>query len=208
MKRDEVKHINSSSWVVRATTWFSSLAILNLCWLLFSFPVVTLIPATDAVFEVLNDWENGREGGSVFRMFFFYFKQNFWNSFRWGLPLLIAAVIIGVDVYFLTQQTLAATWFQIFKYAFYTVVLLFVLAVIYGYPLSKQLNNQHIRMVLMGLFSAVGNPLVTAAVIGGLIVLGVIFWFFPAMLFFFSLSGPAWIGTRAVAVIVRKADEN
>ncbi len=62
-------------WAQVATDFF----LLNLMWLLACLPVVTIFPATAAMFGVARDWVREKEGG-VFGAFVFRFRQNFWQS--------------------------------------------------------------------------------------------------------------------------------
>ncbi len=57
---------------------------LNLIWLLACLPVVTVFPATAAMFGVVRDWTRGRETG-VFGAFALRFRQNFWQSLVVGV---------------------------------------------------------------------------------------------------------------------------
>lgn len=120
MKVNGMKKNDLSSIVVKGTDWFANLAVLNLCWLLFSLPVVTLIPATDAVFNLINKWVLEGQPSNVFKSFIASFKENFGKSFRWGIPLLLVTIILIIDLYFLNQLMIPSAWFSILKYAFYT----------------------------------------------------------------------------------------
>jgi len=150
---------------VTFTEWFSGIAILNLSWLLFSLPIVTLIPATDAVFEVVNEWKEDKKPENIFEQFKYYFQKNFKQSFKLGLPIFIVVIIVIADLYFLSSLTLAVTWFQIFKYAFYTLMVLIFLAILYAYPLAKRTGIRSFRIFLMGLMLMVGNPKVTISLL-------------------------------------------
>lgn len=203
----DLKKIDLTNLVIKGTEWFSSLAILNLCWLLFSLPLVTMIPATDAVFEVLKEWEAEGRTTSVFKQFKQTFKQNFKQSFKWGIPILIVSIILAIDIIFLNSLNISSVWFQILKYAFYTFTAILVLSVSYAYPLAKVTGETHIRLLLIGLFMAIGHPLITFGLIAGLIVLIILFSIWPGMLFFFAVSGGAWLMTKAVLTCIKKDQE-
>jgi len=205
----KLKKIDFTKLIVKGTHWFSSLALLNLCWLLFSLPIVTLIPATDTVFTILTRWEKREEEPSlnVFSQFKQTFKENFKSSYKLGILLMIMALIIIVDIYYLSNQTSQFMWFQLFKYAFYTFTFLLSLTVLYTYPLMKQTGEEHLRMFVVGLFMIVGHPLITLGVIGSLLVLVIIFLMWPGMLFFFGVSSVAFIMTKAVSKIIEQNQE-
>lgn len=199
-----LKKIDFTNLVVRGTEWFSNLALLNLCWLLFSLPIVTLIPATDALFEIIHEWETEGKTENVFHHFKRVFQKNFKRSFKLGLPLFLILLIVVVDLYFLSMQTLTAPWFQVLKYAFYFFSLIFILALLYVYPLVKWTGEQHIRLIVTGLLLTVGHPMISLGITGSLLVLLVVYSIWPGMLLFFALSSIAWLMTKALANIIEK----
>lgn len=202
-----MKQMDPTKIVVSGTEWFSSLALLNLCWLLFSLPLITIIPATDTVFELVNQWEITGRPKSIFRHFKETFKTNFKTSYQWGLPFFAVLFIIGVDIYILKQITMDEAWFHILKYAFYTFSLLITVALFYAYPLSKRSNKKSVRVFVSGFLTVIGNPLLTGGVVLSFIALAILFSIWPALLFFFSVSGPAWLMTKAVSQALKKLEE-
>lgn len=203
----KLKKIDFTNSIVKGTKWFSNLALLNLCWLLFSLPIVTVIPATDAVFDVIHEWESLGKRRRVFQQFKQAFKRNFKRSFKLGAPISIVIGMIGLDIYILNQLAITSVWFQVFKYAFYTISILIILSIFYACALMKQIDENHIRVFLMGLFIAVGNPWITLGAIGSLLILGLLFLLWPGMLFFFAASGIAYVMTKAVSHIANKRQE-
>lgn len=193
-----MKKIDLTSLAVTFTEWFSGIAILNLSWLLFSLPLFTLIPATDAVFEVVHQWKKNGKSESVFNFFRVSFKNNFKQSFKLGIPIFIALSIIIMDLYFLNHLEVSETWFQIFKYAFYTLTILIVLTILYIYPLSKEQQNFSFQIFLIAFMLVIGNPKVTIALLITLVASIFLFIWFPAMLFFISMSGLAWLSETAM----------
>ena len=193
-----MKKLDLTSLAVQFTEWFSGIAILNLSWLLFSLPLVTLVPATDTVFEVINHWKEKGKPKEVFTLFRHTFKKNFKQSYRFGLPILIVVLVIAIDLYFLSQLTFTTTWFQIFKYAFYTLSFIILLTILYTYPLSKKMNHTSVKIFFAGFMLAIGNLKITGAILITLLAFLVFLSWFPAMILFVSMSGLAWIGATAV----------
>lgn len=193
-----MRKIDLTSLAVTFTEWFSGIAILNLSWLFFSLPLITLIPATDAVFEVVNEWKEDEKPESIFKQFKYYFRKNFKQSFKLGLPIFVVVMVVLADLYILNSLTLTVGWFQIFKYAFYTLIILIFLTILYAYPLSKRTGIRSFRIFLMGLMLMLGNPKVTIALLIIIIAVALFFTWFPAMLFFLPISGIAWLGATAL----------
>ena len=202
-----MKKIDLTEIAVQGTEWFSSLAILNLCWLLFSLPIITLIPATDALFTVLNQWQVEEKRGKIFANFKYYFKRNFKSSFKLGLPWMIIIVVLGLDIVFLNQQMNLSAGFQVFKYAFYTLTLIFSGILLYIYPLAKQLGFVQFRLVFTSMLLVFNYPLVTLGLLISCGALLLLFSYWPAMLFFFSMSSFAWLATTATSYALKKNEE-
>ncbi|HIZ70916.1 MAG TPA: DUF624 domain-containing protein [Candidatus Atopostipes pullistercoris] len=193
-----MKKIDLTSAAVTFTEWFSGIAILNLSWLLFSLPIFTVIPATDAVFEVVHEWKENGKPQSVFTQFTTFFKANFKKSFKLGLPIFIGGLILIVDLSFLISLTQSTTGLQIFKYAFYTFAILILLIILYIYPLSKIRKEVSFQLFLLAFMLIIGKPKITLAVFSTLVACLFAFNWFPAMLFFLPVSGFAWLGETAL----------
>lgn len=193
-----MKKLDLTTAAVTFTEWFSGIAILNLSWLLFSLPIFTLIPATDAVFEVVHDWKEEGKPESIFTQFTIFFKRNFKKSFRLGLPIFISILLLIMDLYFLNSFNQPTTTFQIFKYAFYTFAILILLMILYVYPLSKRQQEASPKLLLFAFMLIVGNLKITFSILIILVACLFIFNWFPAMLFFIPVSGLAWLGETAL----------
>lgn len=70
--------------VYRILERFLDLVVLNLCWLIACLPVVTVWPATTALFAVVREWALGREP-RVIGSFLRFFKANFTQSLCVGV---------------------------------------------------------------------------------------------------------------------------
>ena len=76
-----------------ATNYF----LLSLLWLVISIPLVTIFPATVALFGVLRVWrEEDRE--DVLGPFFSTFRAKFWQSLLVGLGWAAIGAVLGVDI--------------------------------------------------------------------------------------------------------------
>lgn len=203
-----MKKFDLTNSVVEGTEWFSRLTIVNLIWLLFSLPIITLIPATDALFQVTNDWSNGKTNKSLFRTFMYYFKQNFWSSFKIGLPVCIIMFILFLDSWFLNTQMTATAGIQIYKYALYTFGILFGLTSLYSCPLSKKVNVSVSRLFLTGMVLMVSQPLISLLLLISIIVMAIVLLKWPALAFFFSVSVLAWLATLAMEKAYKKTANN
>ncbi|MDN4524138.1 YesL family protein [Fictibacillus fluitans] len=75
------------------------LFLLNTLWLICSLPIVTVFPATAALFGVLRDWRLQKEPPLV-SGFWSHFKENLKQSLLigWGLVLWVSALLLNVNI--------------------------------------------------------------------------------------------------------------
>jgi hypothetical protein len=59
--------------------FISNFFLLNLLWLVMCLPIITIFPATAAMYGVVRQWIIHKDP-SIFRPFFHYFKENFKQS--------------------------------------------------------------------------------------------------------------------------------
>lgn len=82
----------------RALEFFYELLVLNLLWLATSLPVVTLFPATAAMFAVVRDRIREKEPALV-RSFYAHFRANFKQSLWIGLVWTLLGGLLVLDIY-------------------------------------------------------------------------------------------------------------
>ena len=75
---------------------FWNLVLLNLLYILFCIPVVTIGPATAALTKVLRNYAR-EEHSFIWADFWNTFKQNFWTGFFIGLIDAVALFVLWID---------------------------------------------------------------------------------------------------------------
>lgn len=187
-----MKKTNFSKLLIDVTKYVANLAVLNLCWLIFSIPILTAIPATDALFSVLNQNEQEfKDETKVFKKFLFFFRKNFKKCFKIGIPIFILLFIIYIDFRFLINLTFTNPYQQIFKYVFYILSIILLILVWYVYPLSKRKDYRFTQLFFHSMILLVNHPLETLLFLIFVFVHFSILMYMPALLFFFSISGLA-----------------
>ncbi|MBM7570410.1 YesL family protein [Aquibacillus albus] len=73
--------------------------LLNLLWIVMCIPIVTIFPATSAMFGVVRQWVLKKDS-SVFRSFFQLFKENFKTSIIIGVLWFLISGLLILDIYF------------------------------------------------------------------------------------------------------------
>lgn len=112
---------------------------LNIIWLLFSIPVVTIGASTTAMYSVTMKMARDKEG-YVFQGFWKSFKENFKQATIIWIILLIIGTVLGTDLYFFYHSTS--------KYAKFGMAVMIALSslalctTIYIFPLQAQFENR------------------------------------------------------------------
>src|SRR5690625_1422791 len=86
-----------NSTFYRVLDRITNLFFLNVLWLLSSLPLITLFPATGAMFGVFRDWAEGKEE-KLFKSYFRHFKDNFKHNFLYGILWSLIIAIFYLDL--------------------------------------------------------------------------------------------------------------
>ncbi len=124
----------SENMFFRILDIFAHFVLLNVLWIICCIPIITIFPATTALFGVVRKWHTeGTDAGSI-RLFFLLFKDNFKKSFIIGVLWLVAGFILYFDMSILMQIEFAGKIivltlliFSIILYIFTSIYIFFVL---------------------------------------------------------------------------------
>ncbi|MDP4086620.1 MAG: DUF624 domain-containing protein [Bacillota bacterium] len=81
----------------------SNFFILNTFWIISCIPIITVGPATAAMFGVVRQWKLNQDT-SVVRNYFRYFKENFKQSFLIGILWIIISLLLYLNYFYLAQD--------------------------------------------------------------------------------------------------------
>src|SRR5918992_3955912 len=114
-------------WLKTATDFF----LLNLMWLVACLPVVTIFPATAAMFGVVRDWVREKEG-SLMRAFITRFRENLGQSLLVGAIWTVFGVALFLD--FLVANQLSYWAEIVLKSLLVLVSTLYAFGSVYLFP--------------------------------------------------------------------------
>ena len=117
---------------------------LNVIWLLFCLPIITIFPATAAMFGVVREW-NQKKNQGVFRTFFMLFKETFLKSFLFGIVWFILAYLFYFNISISLQMS--GSLKLIILSILICLCLLFTLASIYLFPLMVHYKMQWVALI-------------------------------------------------------------
>ncbi|TCN22564.1 putative membrane protein YesL [Mesobacillus foraminis] len=162
----------------------SNLLLINLLWLLMCLPIVTIFPATAAMFAVIRQLVLYKDS-SVIRPFFRFFKENFKQSFLLGMIWLLIGFFLYFDYRFMNHFgsirtiLLPILFFFGILYSFSTVFL-FSVMVHYKANWRTVIKNSiflsiiHFPSTLLGLVILVGTAILAMALpITGVIIFSI-----------------------------------
>lgn len=112
---------------------------LNLLWVLFSLPIVTIGASTTALYSVLIKMRNGKEG-RLFQDFWDAFRSNFRQATIIWLIILAAAFVFTTDiVYFLNMGGFFGTFFAM---VFFGLDVMLLPMSLYVFPMQAVFDNK------------------------------------------------------------------
>lgn len=164
-----------------------ALVKINLLWLLFSLPIVTLGGATIAAYDVflkLADDEEGYMG----RQFVESFKKNFKNGIPYGLLMLFCCYVVWLDFSLFEQIEGNPILFLIMGIV---AAFIFVLSFLFAFPLQARYQNSLINTLKNSVDISVRFFVRTLTLIIALAIEVVFFLWSGTTMFFGFLMGPA-----------------
>ena len=132
----------------------ADLVILNVLWLVFSLPIVTIGASTTAMYCVALHLVRG-EGSGVARMFWSSFRLNFRQATLLFLILLIPTALVCYELWlYLSGSVTQTLWMGI---VFCLPAVLLALVSVYVYPLLAQFDNSIRNTLKNACYLAIGN---------------------------------------------------
>ncbi len=174
----------SDNMFFRILDIFAHFVLLNTLWIILCIPIITIFPATTALYSVVRKWiTEGTEVG-VIRLFFTSFKKNFKKSFIIGLLWLIAGLILYFDLSILLQIEFTGSFFIFILLAFSTMLYVFMSIYVFlimaeyeysilkilKYALIMSVSRLHYTILFLGIIA--GGLLITYYVKVFLIIFG------------------------------------
>lgn len=156
---------------------------LNLLWLLFCLPVVTIFPATVAMYCVTRQWIIHKDY-SVFRSFMKFFKDNFKQSFVLGLLWLFLSGLLFLD--FSLMKSLGSMQ-SIFFSIFLLIALVMLMTTVFIFPMMANYEMKWTTIVKNSFFFSLRFFLTTFLAVICIAFSGVVLYFWPiSFIFIFS----------------------
>ena len=163
-------------------TIFTSFVLLNLLWLLICLPVVTIFPATAALFGTVRKWIRLGLDVGIYRVFVHEFKVNFKKSLGLGVIWSIFFAIISVDLTIVLQNEFSGKSIVLMLLVFFT--LLFVFVTIYLFFLIVHFDLSLFHTVKNSLLLSLGHLNYTVLFLAMILFVLIVSYYFPVFLLF------------------------
>lgn len=163
----------------RLYRWMDVLAnyfFLNLLWLIVCLPLITLFPATAALFAVVRDWSRGKEAG-FFMPFLRYMRENFVQSLVVGLAWAVVGLILVVDFLFVRE---IESWIQTPLFVLFSAMALAYLGTaVYLFPVMVHYRMSWLQVIKNSFLIALTSPMETALCLAIVVLAGLTVIYFP-----------------------------
>ena len=182
---------------------------LNLLWVLFSLPIVTIGASTTALYSVLIKMRNNKEG-KLFRDFWNAFKENFRQATILWLLIILAAFVFTTDIVFFLNMGGTFGTFAAMLFAGLDVALLVMS--LYVFPIQAVFENPIIKTVKNALLLPPRHLIWTVVLLALAIITAIaVFLYWPLIGWFvFGLSAfiNAWIFDKIFSRYYPKEEQN
>jgi uncharacterized membrane protein YesL len=133
---------------------FWDLVVLNMCWLIACLPVVTVWPATTALFAVVREWRLGREPRVIWS-FLRFFKANFVQSLCIGVTWTPFGVLVLFNLNLAAQSP--PPWQLPLFFCFATIGGVYLVASVYLFPVMSNYQVGFVQVIKNSIVFGVGQ---------------------------------------------------
>lgn len=182
----------------------TNLILLNLIWIIFSIPIVTMGAATTAVYYVTLKMVKNEEG-YIIKSFFKAFKQNLKQATVIEIIFLLVGVILYADIrYFLLHTSIFA---YLFVAVFIIILMIYIFTLIFVFPIVSKYNNTVFGTIKNAVIMSLQHLRTSLSMAILLVVIAYGFYAsLPIMLIcpFIAVSGYAYVGSILFSGIFSK----
>lgn len=171
---------------------------LNLVWLIMCLPVITIFPATVAMYGIVRKWISGRDIDGIFRTYFSLFKECFLQSFWISIGWFMFAYFLYLD-YHIMQFTGSLLILGV-------VTFLFLAITVYLFPSLAHFDANWKAIIRNSTTIAIVYPLKTALLVSILLVTIFLIYLFPISVFILG-SGSAYLSYSVCHRLYEKLTE-
>ena len=145
---NKIFNVNNPFWQSMNTIF--DLFILNTLWLICSIPLVTIGPATAALYYTLIQRARREERAKLSQDFFYSFKGNLRQGILLGVPLTLVGAFLAFDIWLCRRS---GTGIYTFFMVFFAIVFVFwAFTALYAFPVLSKFDRTN-RQILIWAFT-------------------------------------------------------
>ncbi|HJC62176.1 MAG TPA: DUF624 domain-containing protein [Candidatus Blautia merdavium] len=179
----------------------TDLAVLSGLWVLFSLPVVTVGPATAALYYVTLKLANDEEGYTV-RSFFHGFRENLIPGIPLGIGAVFVGIFLGCDLYLYSRIEGQAGTLLLCVTVIFAAVYLMIL--FYLFPLLARCDTDWKHLLAMAFVMSVKNFGWTLLMIVTTVCFLAIGLFVLAPILIAAIGGAAYIHSKILNMLLKE----
>lgn len=163
---------------------FADILGLNILWFLCSIPIVTIGPATTAVYYVTLKLVRDEEGYTM-RSFFKSFKQNLKQGIIIWCIMGGIAIILGLDLYIYLNGGMSGNFQKVMLVIFFAVTFVYMMTMTYVFPVLAKFDNTVKNIIKNAVLISIRHlpQTILMMIINTALVLVAVF-IFPPLVFF------------------------
>jgi uncharacterized membrane protein YesL len=158
-----------------ATNYF----LLSLLWLVISIPLVTIFPATVALFGVLRVWRE-EDRDDILGPFFGTFRAKFWQSLLIGLGWTLIGAVLGVDL--LASRRIPGVAAIPVVIGLGLITVLYCQLSVYLFPIIAHMRVGVRGVIRNAFLITLSQPFISLLTALGIIIVGIGAYFVPFIL--------------------------
>jgi uncharacterized membrane protein YesL len=155
---------------------FARVVQLSVLWVLVALPLVTVVPATAAMFGVVRELSLGKEP-ELMRAFWRYFRENLRHALALEAVWLVVAAGVAVDVQIAPAMTALPA--LMVRMAAGVAALVVISSSVYALPLMVTYEMSFRRLLTASVLFAAGKPATTVKCLALVACAGMLSYLFP-----------------------------
>ena len=164
----------------------AQLFYINICWLIACIPVITIGPASIAMYTAIQKWLINDRGYAV-SGFWKEFKANFKSGVKVWVLMLLAMLVMGFDIsYFYGVVKDGHPWGLLYL-VFLVILVLAILTALYSFAYMAKFTDTTIRCIRNPLFIMLMHPFKNVVIV----IVGIVLILFAAFIPWTVLILPA-----------------
>lgn len=179
--------------------------IMNVAFVLFCIPIVTIVPAFDSFVEIISDFDSENNSFLFYlRQFMQKTRKNFIRSYQLNIIPILLLVIFWVDLRIINALNVSSKVLLVLNILAFTLEIFLFAVYLLGYFLFKKNELQSVREFFKEIISILNYPILFLMMSATLYFSFVGLLRFPSMILFLSVSVPLFVANWLVELLLRK----